>query len=53
MIVVEILKKKVQLHIDELNLRSGLNSSTVASVILNLELQNVIIAKLENIYSLS
>jgi len=30
------------MHIDELNLRSGLSTSAVAAAILNLELQNVI-----------
>lgn len=40
--VVDILKEKEMIHIDELNLKSGLTSSAVAAVILNLELQNVI-----------
>lgn len=52
-LIIDILKEKDSAHIDELNLRSGLNSSTVASVILNLELQNVIIAKPGKLYSLS
>lgn len=41
-IIVDILNQKDTIHIDELNLKSGLNSSAVAAVILNLELQNVI-----------
>ena len=40
--VVNILKEKATTPIDEINLRSGLNSSSVAAAILNLELQNVI-----------
>lgn len=41
-IIVNILKEKELTHIDEINLRSNLNSSSVAAAILNLELQNVI-----------
>lgn len=41
-IVVNILKEKDAIHIDELNLKSGLTSSSVAAAILNLELQNVV-----------
>ena len=52
-IIVELLKEKDSVHIDELNLRSGLNSSTVASVILNLELQNVIVSSPGKMYKLS
>jgi DNA processing protein len=40
--VVNILSEKETMHIDELNLRSGLSTSAVAAAILNLELQNVI-----------
>ena len=41
-IITDILREKEQTHIDELNVRSGLSSSTVAAIILNLELQHVI-----------
>ncbi len=41
-IITDILREKEQTHIDELNLRSGLSSSSVASAILTLELQLVI-----------
>lgn len=41
-IILEILKEKETVHIDELNLKSNLSSSTVAAAILNLELQNII-----------
>ncbi len=41
-IIVEILKEKEAVHIDEINIKSGLSSSIVAAAILNLELQNVI-----------
>jgi len=36
------LKEKETTHIDEINIRSNLSSSSVAAAILNLELQNVI-----------
>jgi DNA processing protein len=41
-IVVDILKEKEAVHIDEINLRSGLSNSAIAAAILNLELQNVV-----------
>jgi len=37
-----ILNEKDTVHIDEINLKSGLNTSAVAAAILNLELQNVV-----------
>ncbi len=40
--IVNILREKELTHIDEINLRSNLSSSSVAAAILNLELQNVI-----------
>jgi DNA processing protein len=40
--VVQLLQEKETVHIDEINLKSGLNSSAVAAAILNLELQNII-----------
>jgi DNA processing protein len=40
--VVDILKQKESVHIDEINISSGLSSSAVAAAILNLELQSVI-----------
>jgi DNA processing protein len=41
-IVVKILQEKESTHIDEINLNSGLTSSSVAAAILNLELQGVV-----------
>jgi len=41
-IIMNLLREKPATHIDELNLRSGLSSSTMAAAILNLELQNII-----------
>jgi DNA processing protein len=41
-IIIDILNEKETVHIDEINLRSGLSSSAVAAAILNLELQNVV-----------
>ena len=40
--IVKILREKETVHIDEINLSSGLSSSAVAAAILNLELQSVI-----------
>lgn len=41
-IVVDILKQKEMVHIDEINGKSGLTSTAVAAAMLNLELQGVI-----------
>ncbi len=41
-LILDILKEKETAHIDEINLKSGLSSSSVAQAILNLELQNII-----------
>lgn len=41
-IVIDILKDKESVHIDELHLKSSLSSSCIAEAMLNLELQNVI-----------
>ena len=40
--VMQLLQEKEKVHIDEINLKSGLNSSAVAAAILNLELQNIV-----------
>jgi DNA processing protein len=39
-------------HIDEINLRSGLSSSAAAAAILNLELQNVVASLPGKMYKL-
>ncbi|MGN6400270.1 MAG: DNA-processing protein DprA [Flavisolibacter sp.] len=41
-LIVHLLQQKEAMHIDEINLSSGLNSSAVAAAILNLELQGVV-----------
>jgi DNA processing protein len=41
-IIVEILNQKETVHIDEINLKSGLSNSAIAAAILNLEIQNVV-----------
>ena len=41
-IIIDILNEKEMAAIDEINLQSGLSSSTVAVAILNLEMQNII-----------
>jgi DNA processing protein len=43
-IIVDIIKEKETVHIDELNNKSGLSSSAVAAATLNLELQNVVLS---------
>lgn len=40
--VIQMLQEKDAVHIDEINIRSGLSSSMVAAAILNLELQGVV-----------
>lgn len=40
--MVQLLQKKEMMHIDEINIASGLSSSAVAAAILSLELQNVV-----------
>jgi len=52
-IIVDILNEKETVHIDEINLRSGLSTTTVAAAILNLELRNVVNGLPGKIYRLS
>lgn len=51
--VIGMLKENEQVHIDEINLQSGLSSGKVAAAILNLELQNVIVSLPGKMYRLS
>jgi DNA processing protein len=51
--IVELLKNKESVHIDELNLQSGLSTSTVAAAILNLELNGVIRSLPGKVYKLN
>ncbi|MGZ3940427.1 MAG: DNA-processing protein DprA, partial [Flavisolibacter sp.] len=50
--IVDLLQAKETVHIDEINLQSGLSSSTAAAAILNLELQNVIASLPGKMYKL-
>ena len=52
-IVVGILAEKESVAIDEINIKSGLSSSTVAAAILNLELQNVVLSLPGKLYQLA
>ena len=52
-IIVDILNEKETVHIDEINLQSGLSSSAIAAAILNLELQNVVNGLPGKMYKLS
>ncbi len=51
-LLVDILKEKDAVHIDELYLKSGLNSSAVAASMLNLEFQNVLASLPGKMYKL-
>ena len=52
-IIVDILKEKDLIHIDELNLKSGLSNSSMAAAILNLELQGVVATLPGKLYKLN
>ncbi len=51
-IIVQLLEQKESVHIDELNLSCNLNSSIIASVLLTLELQNVVKSLPGKMYSI-
>ncbi|MEO6330159.1 MAG: DNA-processing protein DprA, partial [Ginsengibacter sp.] len=51
-IIHNILKQQPQVHIDEIYIRSGLNSSAVASALLTLEMQGVVSSLPGKIYKL-
>jgi DNA processing protein len=51
-ILIDLLREKETIHIDEINLKSGLSSSAVAAAILNLELQNIITSLPGKVYKL-
>lgn len=51
--IIQLLQEKETVHIDEINLKSGLSSSAAAAAILNLELQNVIASLPGKMYKLS
>jgi len=50
--IVQLLQEKEMVHIDAINLQSGLTSSAAAAAILNLELQNVIASLPGKMYKL-
>lgn len=52
-VIVDLLKQKESIHIDEIYLRSSLSSSSVAEAMLNLELQNVISSLPGKMYKLN
>jgi DNA processing protein len=52
-VIVDILKEIESLHIDELNIKSGLTSSAMATATLNLELQGVLMSLPGKVYKLS
>lgn len=52
-IVLTLLQGKDKVHIDEINLKSGLSSSAVAACILNFELQNLVLSLPGKLYQLT
>ncbi|MBL7742893.1 MAG: DNA-protecting protein DprA [Chitinophagaceae bacterium] len=52
-VITGILNERETVHIDEINLKSGLSSSAVAAAILSLELQNVVVSLPGKRYHLS
>ncbi len=50
--IIDLLNEKETLHIDELNFKSGLTSSSAAAAILSLELKNVIASMPGKMYAL-
>jgi len=52
-LIVSILAEKKSVHIDEINLKSGLSSSSVAAAILSLELQNVVLSLPGKLYQIA
>lgn len=50
--IVQLLQEKEMVHIDEINLQSGLSSSSAAAAILNLELQSIIASLPGKMYKL-
>jgi DNA processing protein len=52
-IVVDLLSTRESMHIDELNLKSGLNASAAAGALLTLELQGVVISMPGKLYKLA
>ena len=52
-IIVDLLKQKEQVSIDEIFLQSKLSSSAIAAALLNLELQNIIVSLPGKMYQLN
>ncbi len=52
-IIINILREKEKVPIDEINSKSGLSSSAVAAAILSLELQNVILSLPGKLYQIA
>ncbi len=51
-LLVNIIKEKDTIHVDELFLKSGLTSSTVAAAMLNLEFENIIVSMPGKMYKM-
>ena len=50
--ILNLLQQKDAVHIDEINIQSGLSSSAVAAALLNLELQNVVVGMPGKMYKI-
>ena len=50
--ILQLLQEKDAMHIDEININSGLSSSAVAAAILNLELQGIVQSQPGKMYKL-
>lgn len=50
--VITLLQKKDAVHIDEINISSGLSSSAIAAAILNLELQGIVLSAPGKMYKM-
>lgn len=51
--IYRLLQERPSVHIDEINLASGLSSSTVAAAVLNLELQGIVQSQPGKMYKLA
>lgn len=51
--IVQLLQEKETIHIDEINFYSGLNSSSIAAAVLNLEIQGIVSALPGKMYRLA
>jgi DNA processing protein len=51
-LIIQLINAKETISIDDIYLQSGLSSSSIASAILNLELQNIVLSLPGKMYRL-